>query len=155
MAVAAREALFARVYSRQARVDPGSYHRDRRVRFWERSAVDREDVLHPRPDIQRHINARHARGANEAHGVVEQRLIAPDDDQEGRQAREVGMQWGGERRAGIGAVEVLARHALQALLGDREIHVGARVERLARAGQIYPRGERRHQRGVAYRRHAA
>jgi hypothetical protein len=39
-------------------------------------------------------------------------------------------------------VEVLARHALQALLGDREIHVGARVERLAGAGQIYPRGER-------------
>jgi hypothetical protein len=59
------------------RADKRSDHRDRCVSFGYHAAVDREDVLHARPDIKRPVNARYACGACQAYRVVEQRLVAP------------------------------------------------------------------------------
>jgi hypothetical protein len=57
----------------------------------------------------------------------------------GKPERSAYRQWGGERCARVGTVEVLARHALQAGLGRCEVCLGVRLERPSGAGQVHPR----------------
>jgi hypothetical protein len=90
-------------------------------------------MLHAPPDVERHLNTRHSGGTCQAHRVLEQRLLAPNHYQEGRQPGEVGLKRGGQWRARVGTMEVLSRHALQAGLGRREVRRGIRLERLSGA----------------------
>src|SRR5215208_4443973 len=87
--------------SRGAGSDPLAYHRDRGIGFGYRSAVNREDVLHASPDVERHVHPRHARRARQAHRVVKQRLITAHHDQEWRQSREVSVQRGGRSTVNV------------------------------------------------------
>src|SRR5258708_38367333 len=80
---------------------------ERRRRFVEDRVIGLEDVGHPRADFQRDLDVGGGGRPREADGVVEEKLVAPALDDQGRQTGE-----GGGYRAGQGGRSSLPRRGV-------------------------------------------